>query len=369
MVADTENIKKFIVVIMSAISNCSLYSRDHVSVDELTQKALSVLNELLSDKGSIELMVIKSDLIVNKVPLRDEGIHGKNLLKRLKKKGISRVDILKGVTLPEIKQFVSDVSEPEKGLKTYPHIKTGTVDVRTEGLKVDVDIDMDSLTLAQVEKVKDVYNDISPYRKLNTTGLEEIVINFIATFRREANILHMISPVRSHSEFTYTHATNVAVLSLFQAESLGVKDELLHDIGIAALLHDVGKLFVSKEILEKRGDLSDEEWEEIRRHTLYGARYLAKTDDLTHIAPMAALEHHMRYDSQGYPKLNGNTKQHLFSQIIEISDFFDALRSRRPYKRDWDTKDILVLLKKNAGSEFNPFLVDNFSRMIVSVLK
>ncbi|MCX5719408.1 MAG: HD domain-containing protein [Nitrospirae bacterium] len=370
---EVERIKKFISIFQTTISTCSLYSKNHISLDDMTQKAFSILNELLTEQDSLKIMIVENDLIVDNNPLRDTGIHTANLIKRFKRKGISRVDFLKGVTFSEIKQFIVDLSETDKGLKTYPNIKTGVIDVRLGGLMVDADFDINDLprfTSEQVETVKEVYHDISYFRRLNTAGLEEIVVNFIVTFRKAANILQLISPVRSYSEYTYTHATNVAVLSMFQAESLGVTDELLRDIGIAALLHDVGKLFISNEILEKNGPLDEDEWDEIRRHTLYGARYLTRTDGLTHLAPIVALEHHLRYNGQGYPKLNVTSKrQHICSQIVAISDFFDAMRSRRPYRRELETKEILSLMKTNADTEFNPFLLDNFLRIIVLTLK
>jgi HD-GYP domain-containing protein (c-di-GMP phosphodiesterase class II) len=373
MPADTEIIKRFISALMVAISNCSLYSKDHTSMDDLAQKALSVLNELLEETDILEIMAVEDDLIVNKTPLRDAGTHGAGLIKRLRKKGVSRVDFMKGITFQEIKQFISDFSESDRETTALPHIKTGVIDVRLKGLKMDTDLNMDaisSLTSEQIDRIKDIYHDISPYHKLNIAGLEEIVVNFILTFRREANILKLISPVKTFSEYTYTHATNVAVLTMFQAESLGANDELLYDIGISALLHDVGKLFISKDILDKKGSLDDREWEEIRRHAIYGSKYLAMINGLTRIAPIVAFEHHQRYDGLGYPRpILLKEKQHLVSQIVAISDFFDALRSRRPYKRDLEIKEILVLMKKNSGREFNPFLVDNFLRIMMMALK
>ncbi len=372
MLTAMKDIKRFISVLMTTISNCSLYSKEHISVDELTQKALSILNELLKEADSLEIMVVEGELIIKKMPLRDAGPHVAAFIRRVKRKGISRIDFVKGITFSELKQFIADISETDKGLKAYPHIRTGIIDVRIGGLKMDAALDMDKLlqhTSSQVEKVKEAYHGISPFRRLDIAGLEEIVVNFILTFRRETNILRLISPVKSHSDYTYTHATNVALLSMFQAESLGAKDELLHDIGISALLHDVGKLFVPKEILDKKGALNNKEWEEIHLHTLYGSKYLARIEGLTRIAPVAAFEHHLRYDGLGYPRLNSaKGKQHLVSQIIAISDFYDALRSRRPYKRDWEITEVLALMKKNAGRDFNPFLVDNFSRIIIAAM-
>jgi HD-GYP domain-containing protein (c-di-GMP phosphodiesterase class II) len=363
-----EKVRAFISTFMSAVSNCTLYSKDHSSVSELTQKALSQLNDLLQESESLELMIVGDDLIVNKGPLRDLGTQGRNLIKRLRRKGLSRVDLLKGITLSELMQFVADVSATSREPKTYAHIRTGVVDVRLGGLRLDgdIDLDMDGLSgfaAGQVEMVKDVYHGLTPFKKLNVAGLEEIVVNFILTFRREANILRLISPVKSFSEYTYTHATNVAVLSMFQAETLGVRDDLLRDIGISALLHDVGKLFIAKELLEKKDALDEKEWNEIRMHPVHGAKYLAKLEGLPRLASIVAIEHHRRFDGKGYPGFTLNDKkQHLCSQTVAISDFFDALRSRRPYRKALEIREVLGLMKRDSGTAFNPVLLDNFMR-------
>jgi HD-GYP domain-containing protein (c-di-GMP phosphodiesterase class II) len=375
MESSMQNIRTFISRFMSAISNCSLYSREHASVEDLVKKSHEAFLKIPLEEEELELMVIENGLVVNKNPIQEADFHVKNLVRTFKRKGISRVDLLKGLTTQELKQFVIDLSDRNAQLKTLPHIKTGVIDVRLGGLKVGEDIDLDQvglshLTEEQVEKMKEIYDNLSPFKQLSITGLEEIVVNFIATFRREANILKLVSPVRSYSEYTYTHATNVSVLSMFQAECLGVSDDLLHDIGIAGLLHDVGKLFISQEILEKKGKLDDKEWDEIRKHTIYGARYLAKCDELTPLATLAALEHHLRYDGKGYPDLTvRERKQHIISQIISLADFFDALRSKRPYRKDLSATDVLSMMKKNAGNEFNPLLVDNFTKNLLVATK
>lgn len=368
------SIKSFISTFMSAVSTCALYSKEHATVNELSQKVFSQLNEILQEFDSLEIMIVGEDLIVNKSPLRDIGVQGSNLIKRLKRKGISRVDFLKGITLSEVIQFVADVSAGDKYPETYAHIKTGIVEVRLGGLKLDADIGLDEESLSvfksrQVEKVKDVFNGITHFKKLNIAGLEEIVISYIITIRREVNLLRLISPLKSFSEYTYTHATNVAVLSMFQAEALGVPDDMLRDTGISALLHDVGKLFIAKEVLEKRGDLNEKEWGAMRMHPVYGANYLAKIGGLTRLAAIVAMEHHRRFDGKGYPEFAGtDKKQHMCSQIVAISDFYDALRSHRPYRRSLEIKEVLSIMKKDAESAFNPDLLDHFVRSMHKAL-
>lgn len=354
--------RKFISTLTIAVSNCSLYPADNELIDDLAQKVHSIINEFITHK--IELMVIEGDLIINKSPVNDAGLHKSNLVKRLKRKGISRIDFSKELTVLEIKEFIMDLATPDKGIKTYPHITTGVVNVKTIDLSNDAILKIDGLAnfnQAQIDKLKEVYFKLSPFKKLDMVGLEEIVAGFVATFNNQTNILNLLGPVKAFSNYTYVHSTNVAILTIFQAEALGIRDKLLHDIGLAALLHDVGKLFISKEVLEKKGPLDEREFAEMKRHPAYGANYLAKVDGISRIAPIVAFEHHGKYDGTGYPKLNLNRrKQHLCSQLVAISDFFDALRSWRPYRDSWELDKTLALMKEGVGRDFNPFLVDNF---------
>ena len=101
-------------------------------------------------------------------------------------------------------------------------------------------------------------------------------------------------PLREMDEYTFTHSLNVCILNLAQGMSLGFKGQLLHDFGIAAMLHDVGKQFVPEEILNKPGNLEEDEWEFMRQHTLRGAEYLLNNPGIPRLAVICAFEHHMK---------------------------------------------------------------------------
>lgn len=358
-------IGKFLTTFTITIANCSLYSEEHEIFNDLVKKTYRMLGEILGEQ--FEIMIIDDKLIVNKQELADAGVNKANFIRYLKRKGITRVDFLKGLSLSEFRQFIIDVSDTDKLTSPAPHIRTGTVDVcvRTPGATTREREETSYLRKEDIEKVQDIFHAISPFKKLNVAGLEEIVVQFIVTLRNEAHILKLLSPVRIFSEFTYTHASNVAILSIFQSDCLGIQDKLLHEIGVAALLHDTGKLFIPKEILDKNGKLDGKEFAEIKKHPLYGARYLAKMDNLTRLAPLIAFEHHMRCDGSGYPEIHTTgRRQHILSQIIAISDFFDALRSHRPYRESLNTEEVIAMMRKGRGKDFNPFLLDNFIRSI-----
>jgi HD-GYP domain-containing protein (c-di-GMP phosphodiesterase class II) len=364
-----EHLKGFISLFMSAISNCILYSKNHAVIDELIEDTFSKLGIFLKGTDHFEIMIIENDLIINKNPAIGIGLQGKNLIKRLKRKGISHIEFSKGTTLQELKKLVVDISNMGKELKSTPHIKIGTVDLRFSGFTSDGDSstekNLSNFTPDQLRKIEEEINSISPFKKLNVAGFEEIVFQFVQMLKNKINILKLLRPVQANNGLDYNHATNVAVLTLFQAQALGIKEEFHQDIGLAALLHDVGKLFVQKEMHNKKSSPGAKESELMKLHPFYGAQYLANIKDLTHLAPIVAFQHHLRYDGRGYPQLKTiNIKQHICSQMTAISDSFDNLRITTRYGSALNVKDALITMKTKDEGLFNPFLIDNFIRSI-----
>jgi HD-GYP domain-containing protein (c-di-GMP phosphodiesterase class II) len=369
-----ENIRNFLSTLTAAVSNCAMYSKDHPSVDEFSKRSAKVLDILLREAGRLDIMHVGNKFIVNEKPFSSPGLQGAKLISRLRRNGVSYVKFLPGVTVEELRQFVNELSDTDKKMPLLPHIKTGVLDVRIDDDREDSDFDNDddisSFVSGQVQMAKSIFDDISEARKPDMTILYEIMKNFIGAFRKHANVLQLLSDAKSRKEYTYIHATNVSVLSIFQMEGLGLKEEqVLCDIGIAGLLHDVGKLFISGSSLGKRGALEPKDWEEIKRHPLYGAKYLYPMEGLPHLATVVAFQHHFRKDGNGYPALRTmSMDEHICSEIVAISDVFDALRSARPYRKDLQTKEVLLIMKEESGRSFNPVLFNNFLRRLNEAL-
>ena len=347
--------------IMTALANCSMYTRDHPAVLHLSGKVVATLNSLWKD-DAFSIAILGDSLVVNNAPVQIKSIHVSGLIKKMKRRGIETVRFARGIDAEELKRFIVEMTGVEKLSDKYDHISYGIIEVRYGGGEGG---DPGAITAENVAKLREVYSGISRYRTLDLVGLEEIVMSFIQTLRQEANVLRVISPVKSYSEYTYTHNTNVAILSIFQAELLGMNSELVYDIGVAGLLHDVGKLFVSRELLDKPGKLTDDEWTEMRTHPAKGAYYLTHIPEVPKVALIAAYEHHMKLDGSGYPGAKpGAGGQHVVSQIVAIADFFDALRSDRPYRKTMKIPVVAALLEKQAGREFSKPLVENFLRAL-----
>jgi HD-GYP domain-containing protein (c-di-GMP phosphodiesterase class II) len=191
-----------------------------------------------------------------------------------------------------------------------------------------------------------------------------MVKGFIRGFRQEINPLSLLASLKSTHEYTFTHVTNVCILAMSQAESLGFSGENLHSIGVASLLHDVGKVFIPEEILNKTGKLTDEERRIMETHSLKGARYLMGIEGIPKLAVLAALEHHVRFDGSGYPSIKGGWQPNIVSQVITVADVFDAMRSRRSYQEAQPMEKIVNVLNMGRKKTFNDMLVDRFLKLI-----
>lgn len=352
----SDKFSEFISCLVTTISNVALYSKEHASAVELSAKALAILDSLYVD-DIFSLTLLGRNIIFNDTPITEKGIHIENFRKRLRTNGIEKIIIKKGVSIEELQRFLSMMALQKESPSSSEHILLGAVQVRFRSEEAEVL----ALLNENISMVKDAYQGVSRFKKLDMFGLEESVVGFISALKREANVLRIVSPVKSYSEYTYVHASNVSILTLFQAEFLGLKGESLYDAGLAGLLHDVGKVFVSKDILEKHTQLDRPEWDEIKRHPIHGALYLSTLQDVPKLALIAAFEHHMKFNGKGYPETKRRgRRQHIISQLVAISDFFDAIRTERPYRKALEVQTVVRLMKETAGNDFNPMLVDNF---------
>jgi len=165
----------------------------------------------------------------------------------------------------------------------------------------------------------------------------------------------------AHSNETGRHVQRVAEYSQLLGRHYGLSEEEVKILGYASAVHDIGKLTVSDNILNKRGKLTKEEFEQIKQHTVHGYNMLRHSNrSLLKAAATIAYEHHEKYDGTGYPRGLKGEDIHIYGRIVALADVFDALGSDRVYKEAWDDERIFALLRKERGRHFDPKLVDIF---------
>ena len=175
----------------------------------------------------------------------------------------------------------------------------------------------------------------------------------------------LLSTVKSYDEYTFHHMVNVCVLAIALGQAVGLPREHVISLGIGALLHDVGKVRVPQDVLTHSGALSEEQWRLIQRHPVDGTGLIFVTSrDLLHPAAAVVLEHHVGFDASGYPDLAEHRPPSLPARLVSVVDCFDAVTSKRPYRRAEERRQALSLLQAGAGRGFDPRVVRAFLRLM-----
>ncbi|WP_069292991.1 HD-GYP domain-containing protein [Fervidobacterium thailandense] len=203
---------------------------------------------------------------------------------------------------------------------------------------------------ATKQQLQAVYSEVH----LAYRNFHEAYINF-------AKRLSIIA--EAYDEQTGNHIERVGVLSAFVAEKLGLDGRMVELIRNFAPLHDIGKLLVPKDILNKPGRLTPEEFEEVKKHTLYGAQLIGD-DPFFEVARNIALYHHEKFDGSGYPFGLKGDEIPIEAQIVAVVDVYDALRSRRSYKKELSHEEAMVVLlgkdERTSFTHFNPRILSIF---------
>ena len=171
--------------------------------------------------------------------------------------------------------------------------------------------------------------------------------------------------IDTRDEYTKMHSTHVGLYSKQIAKEMGYDDEFQKNIYYMGMMHDVGKVLIPKEILCKPGKLTEEEWTEMKHHTIYGADILEGFTAVSGIRE-AALHHHERYDGTGYPKGLKGEKIPVHARIIAVADSYDAMNTNRSYREHLSDDVITVELEKNKGIQFDPEAAEAMLRLIKS---
>lgn len=181
-----------------------------------------------------------------------------------------------------------------------------------------------------------------------------------------SSIKSLVKALESKDTYTKGHSERVADLSVRLGRAMGMDESFISELEIGASLHDIGKIGVSDEILQKPGKLTSNEFEKVKEHPLIGSRILEPIISLKNIIPLILL-HHERWDEKGYPTKVGGEKIPIGARIIAIADAFDAITSERPYRKGTTIEAALKIIKENTGTQFCPYCVEHFLKMMVNL--
>ncbi|MFI5182784.1 MAG: HD-GYP domain-containing protein [Vicinamibacteria bacterium] len=353
----------------NAVAARHLYPTEHPRVREALERIALEAEALTALAGEVSVFAVEDRLIHEGEVLPGGEAIARGLFQTLRSCGYHRLTLRAGVERGELEGFLAALAEAPRsgaatGVRPTPHIRLSSLEASGSS-ETPADAVVSAVLAGQVPVLQGVWTGIVSGGRFDLDATEGIVLALSKTVEENLGAMIPMAALKSHDEYTATHITNVAILAMALGEAIGLPRKVVHDVGIAALLHDVGKLKVPSEILNTPASLTDLQIQALRRHPEDGARTLYATPGVPELAIVVAYEHHMRFEGGGYPTVPRGWKTNLASSITQVADVYDALRSDRPYRKGLQREKIKLMMMSDSGSQFDPELLDAFFDHVV----
>lgn len=366
-----------------------IYDSKNVALQQFTQESLQAINAMIQRQGALSLKIVKNDLFFNEQRLRYsvEGFTSfKYLITQWRKRLIGEV-IFKGAIDEDIlKEFIYVLMQLEEGCEG------NATRVNDELTKHDIFmIEVNPLETVEGEEdaafrredqreagkkvffetvgtIKEVITSIRGKQHADVRKLKRLAQKAVHLVMEDESILLGMTTIKNYDEYTFNHSVNVSIYSLAMGRRLGLSRKILTELVITALLHDIGKSKVPREVLNKPGPLDGQEWGLMKMHSLMGVEVVLNLKQLGEINPRMVIgifDHHLKNDPSGYPKLFRKKEIGLFGRIIQIADAYDAMTTPRVYKRNpYTPEQALAVMLRERNVQFDPILLKIFIGLV-----
>lgn len=368
--------------IQAALRMARIYEPNNTLFQELIDHLLAQLTEAFECEGAAGLRIKHGALFFNRISLKFDFINYfvfKNLAAEFDSLGLGAIEFQGGLTRDELVRGLTALAEKrgpaesafehvsqafQRAGVTHIHLERESPDLRPE----QAEKDSAKIYFLGIHLLKHLFEQQQASATLNLNVTRRWMQSVFGRILDDEYFTYGLTNIKNYDEYTLNHSLNVCVLSLSLGRRLGLNRSELIELGIAGFLHDLGKLKVDKDILNKPDSLNDDEREEMENHVRYGAEMLLSLRKIRHIpvrAIQVAFEHHLNIDLSGYPRFVRKRTLPLFSRIVKIVDYYDALTTRRVYRPNAFTKeDALTLMVAASGREFDAVLLKAFVAMI-----
>jgi putative nucleotidyltransferase with HDIG domain len=353
----------FLMALGHALAGMGLYREGHPARERAIDGAYEKLVELQGASARPLFTFLDDETIFGSQPMRDLKVWEWG--RRLSHAGIQRLEFEAQVSRDAFEVFLEEVlarltlqalNSAEARHNMPSGIKFGTVGLKGESEAVAEALPTATLTLGlgeEAEALRWLADQVQMQGTIPMVEAEAIVRSLSVAMHEGREIVLPLLRLKEFDEYTTTHSLNVSVLSMALAEFIGIGGREVRSIGTAGLLHDIGKVKVPIEILNKPGKFTPQERAVMNRHPADGARIILGTAAVLDLAAVVAYEHHVMIDGGGYPAFRFPRDCHAASKLVHVCDVYDALRTNRPYRDAWPAEKTLAYIEERSGTEFD----------------
>ncbi len=371
--------KELVRALAVSHTNAGLYPTTHPLVAQSMSELVAAVDSLRSEGFSdVTVNIYKGTLFVENQVFPEESMTYRKTIEDLLARGISALTFLQSFSVSDATVLIEVLSDD-----SITDIETAHLAMERRGV---TGIDIAETTALEdaghdekgrenkarakktydtgIEAMRDVETQVKLGKVFETEPLQHLVSGLLDNLFRDPAAVLGLTAIKGHDDYTLNHSINVCILSLSVGATIGLDAESLRSLGLSALLYDLGKVRIPEDILNKQGPLTTDEWHVVKSHAAEGADLLKRIQLVDQMPMVVAYEHHQRHDLQGYPEPPGGQGQHLYSKIVALCDAYDAMTTRRPFRREIRPDKALAVLMQGRGKAYDP----NLTKSLVTML-
>ncbi len=352
-----------------------LYPAQHPELIDGLKRLTDSLDAILKEVGDVTFAMHDDDLFIESELLIRESITYQQFIRECESMDIGAITFMSDIDEKEVEALVDALCTDRQTLQNeggiegrlksrgVNHIVISASSAETSQTKEEDEEETKAakeVYNSAVTAVKDIMRSAKVGQSVNVAKVEKLVGSLTdALFTDHLNMLGL-TVIKSYDETTFYHSVNTCILCLSLGNNLSLDRDKLGILGAAALLHDIGKVNIPKELTTKPLPLTPEEFEIMKRHPIEGAEILSQMPGMHKLSMVVAYEHHVGYDLSGYPKLTNKDRPHLFSRIVQVADSYEAGTSIRPFKGSKLPDQVLAEMIRQSGRAFDPVIMKSF---------
>lgn len=379
------NAKDIINQLGVIIRNAAIHDPNNVAVTSAIDKFIAIINPAIFLSKALTLELRGEFFYLNDERVRYSLEFLQNfdsLAKEFKKRSLGNITFQNSLKSSDmqifIKAFVGSIFSQEpfealhEDISSLEYISIDKLkkiqDEKVDSEVFDIRREVKRSYFSAVSYTKGVINKIKSGEKISIKKAKRVVESMVDLIIEEEQLLVGMTAIKDYDEYTYHHSVNVSILSVALGQRLGLSKKALTDLGMISLFHDIGKVEIPADILNKPTSFTDDEWDVVKKHPYWGFRALLRLRGLDPVSvrsAISAFEHHMNYDFSGYPKIKERLELDFYSKIISLADQYDGMTSSRVYSRVPIPPDrALSIMMERAGTQLDPVLFKFFINMV-----
>jgi putative nucleotidyltransferase with HDIG domain len=361
---DPEQPKQVVQSLVGAYKGLRLYPLEHPEIQRQMEQLVGQIFGMMRTSNTIRIGLLEGTLFFENHLFVDSFPAAEELADLMVALEIEGLEFNRGVNAAELEGLLQVLKENRARGDQFDQALQARGVRHIFSIQVNKDDDDEHTPRKIYRRALDVVDRIFHDVRLGTIPASDQAISTIKTMAHmtltEPHALFAMSMLKDYDNYTFTHSVNTAVIALSVGRACNLDEEQLRILGLGALLHDIGKLEIDWDIINKPGQLTDAEFEEIKRHPHSGAEIVRKMEGVTRDVIDIVLSHHVHFNRDGYP---ADARSRATSPLVDmaaIADTYDAMTTLRAYKRPIPPSKAAARLRELAGSTLNPQMVEQF---------